>query len=701
LDELRVTATFSTVGDALDTLLAYRSATDLIHRIVSRWSEQFGQPLAASYQWAPDDTDHPNDLVSSTLCFILACKHGVSERELLDLLGVKRQAVATFFHHLHGVMQLHQGLLSFAHVTFSDAVRQLYMTDNNTKQALHVALGSYFQQSQHAVARRCQEVPHHLQRAGRTEDLTEFMCKQEVFEHFWETESRRLAMTVVWQHLPCEHAYTSWLHDLDTIALKDSAPSLATTRLFALRLYKMAQALHWMGQFLKAFDFYLWALVAVLKQSVVPYSLVRHGQPSPRTRSTPVAPTDLRQRKHYKKRRPEEEPDFQLIEELMGVAVDVPTSPSLPISDAECPTVEQVDSFCVFACLVLESFGRLCAHQSHHNNAIMLYQRARELRSEMDGPSAVSTTAVLGNLAWSLIVRKAFFGSQGAATLLKTAIVNECTVVCEQDGLNLPPTDATNDKLPRIDRCELNHPDWNALLDHLAALCHQPGGSHRISRVCPPFVNRLALINTTLENFIVAQRLFNLSLDLHIACFGPRHPATATVYYDLGLLYLAQLRKSRKSSSQPPSPAATSASTSSPPPRRELPRSVSVQPKAAQSGRTPRLRSVPTMTNDSDRFVDLAMTALDQALGIRAETLGKQHTFYSTVLISKADVYVLQNNKDKARSMYEQALAIRVACFGSDSRAVEAVQNRLNSMQPPRNAKNRKPKSKERKQSHS
>eukprot|EP00045_Choanoeca_perplexa_P016984 m.236953 g.236953 ORF g.236953 m.236953 type:complete len:1193 (-) comp17416_c0_seq9:3218-6796(-) len=699
LDELRITATYSTVGDALSGLLANGSATDLIHRIVKRWSEQFDQPLQPGHRWAPDGATYSQGLVSSTLCYILACKHGITERELLDLLGVERQAVATFFHHLHGVMQVHQGLLSFAHATFSEAVRKLYLEEDATTQALHIALGAYFQGSQHARDRQCQEVPHHLQRAKQTDQLTNFMCQQAVFEHMWSTESRRLAMTVVWQQLPCEEAYSTWMHEMDDIALQTNDDSTAAVKAFALRLYKAAQALHWMGQFLKAFDFYLWALVVVLKQARLPYAQVHQvdkDRPQPRSRSAPVTPSDRpNQRKKHKKRRPEEEPDYQLIKELMTVPVVVPSIPSLPILDPECPTLEQLDSACVFVCLILESFGRLCAHQSHHSNATMLYQRARELRSAMDGESAGSTTAVLGNLAWSMVVKKDFFGQQGAATLLKTAIVNECATLCEEDGLAIPPTSAKNNKIPRIDRCELNHPAWNALLDHLDALCHQPGGSQRISRILPPFVNRLALINTTLENFIVAQKLFKVSLGLHIACFGTRHPATATVYFDMGLLYLAQVRKALKSARQLPSPSATAAASaaSSPPPTRGLPRSVSAQPKTTNPKNSmPRLRSVPTGSDDVDRYVDLAIAALDHAQDIRAETLGRQHAFYATVLISKADVYMLQDDKETAREMYEEARAIRAACFGSDSRAVEAVDSRLNGIRQPNRSKNRKAK---------
>ncbi len=193
LDELRQFGDYEQLGERIDHYLGAKDAVDLYIRILGRWEEDYG-----------------NTMVRDCFGLLLAARRGLSESELLDLLGaggapLPRARWTPFFLAAESAFIHRAGLLGFNHSCVAAAASQRYGASVLTRQpefdenpnpheaalpseespadltVWHQALARYFAHASGDFARKLDEFPWQLQRARNYEALHGFVSSIPVF----------------------------------------------------------------------------------------------------------------------------------------------------------------------------------------------------------------------------------------------------------------------------------------------------------------------------------------------------------------------------------------------------------------------------------------------------------------------------------------------------------------------------------------
>jgi hypothetical protein len=135
LEELRVWGVYETLNDQIRHYIAAPSVGELFQRILARYERDY-------------DRDRPG-LVRDSFCAIWAARQGLSEPELLDLLGQNGEPLPHAYWsplHLAAERSLvsHSGLLTFFHDYLRQAVRDRYLGGERQQHDAHIRLADYF-----------------------------------------------------------------------------------------------------------------------------------------------------------------------------------------------------------------------------------------------------------------------------------------------------------------------------------------------------------------------------------------------------------------------------------------------------------------------------------------------------------------------------------------------------------------------------
>lgn len=161
LDELRQFGEHEQLGERIDHYLAARDPEELYERILERWEQDYSAG---------------QDLVRQSLSLIWAARRGLSEAEILDLLGKDNQplprAMWTPFY-LAAEASLAEGssLLAFSHNYVREAVRNRILSSLNNQERQHRCLAEYFDGQQELTNRKIDELPWQWQQAEEWERL--------------------------------------------------------------------------------------------------------------------------------------------------------------------------------------------------------------------------------------------------------------------------------------------------------------------------------------------------------------------------------------------------------------------------------------------------------------------------------------------------------------------------------------------------
>lgn len=161
LEELRVWGVYETLEDQIRHYVSASSIDDLFQRILARYEGDY-------------DCEHPG-LVRDALSAIWAGRHGLSEAELLDLLGRDGEPLPRAFWsplYLAAERSLvsHSGLLGFFHDYLRQAVRERYLSTEAAQREAHLRVADYFA-SRELGPRKVAELPWQLARAQAWEQL--------------------------------------------------------------------------------------------------------------------------------------------------------------------------------------------------------------------------------------------------------------------------------------------------------------------------------------------------------------------------------------------------------------------------------------------------------------------------------------------------------------------------------------------------
>jgi len=133
LDELRQFGEHERLSERLEYYLAARNPRELYERVLARWEQDFGV-----------------DLVGRSLTLIWAARRGLSEAEILDLLGDGRlpmpQATWTpLYLAAETSFAQRAGLLAIAHDYLRAAVRDRYLGSTEARMKANLRLAAYFE----------------------------------------------------------------------------------------------------------------------------------------------------------------------------------------------------------------------------------------------------------------------------------------------------------------------------------------------------------------------------------------------------------------------------------------------------------------------------------------------------------------------------------------------------------------------------
>lgn len=179
LSELRQFGKHDDIGHRIEWYLQASDPISLYGRVIVRLEQDY-----------EDRSGLDEDLVGNTLSIIWAARRGVSEIELLDLLGADGeplpQAVWTpLFLALQDSFVNRGGLLTFFHAYFRQAVKDAYLPTPEHEVRTHLELANYFEK-QVIGPRQLTELPWQLAKAADWKHLADLLGQPDFFSASWE-----------------------------------------------------------------------------------------------------------------------------------------------------------------------------------------------------------------------------------------------------------------------------------------------------------------------------------------------------------------------------------------------------------------------------------------------------------------------------------------------------------------------------------
>lgn len=181
LEELRLYGDHFTVGQRIEHYLRAETVPDLYRRILVRWEE---------------DYEGDSDLVGDAMSVLWASRRGLSEAELLDLLGsgaepLPRAAWSPLFLAAGDSLVSRSGFLGFFHDYLREAVRETYIPTEKHQRTTHLRLAEYFR-SRELNARMIDELPWHLAQAQHWQSLYALLADAGFFEAAFEAHQEEV-----------------------------------------------------------------------------------------------------------------------------------------------------------------------------------------------------------------------------------------------------------------------------------------------------------------------------------------------------------------------------------------------------------------------------------------------------------------------------------------------------------------------------
>jgi len=178
LDELRLWGEYK-LDKPVDYYLAAPSVDSLYELILKRYEADY-------------ERDRPG-LVRDTFTMLWAARRGLSEAELLDLLGTDGQPLpraywSQLFLAAEPSLTSRSGLLGFFHEYLRTAVERRYLQDAVSAHTAHVGLADYFT-ARELGPRTIDELPWQLSRASAWQRLANLVCNLEFLEPAWDADA--------------------------------------------------------------------------------------------------------------------------------------------------------------------------------------------------------------------------------------------------------------------------------------------------------------------------------------------------------------------------------------------------------------------------------------------------------------------------------------------------------------------------------
>ena len=175
LDELRVWGDYARLDERIAHYLGASTVDALYRKILARYEEDY-------------ERERPG-LVRDAMTLLWAARRGLSEVELMDLLGSDGQPLPRAYWsplYLAAEQSLvsRSGLIGFFHDYLREAAREAYLPTDVQQQAAHRTLAQYFG-GQPQGPRQVDELPWQWQEAAEWQSLAELLAHPGFFGALW------------------------------------------------------------------------------------------------------------------------------------------------------------------------------------------------------------------------------------------------------------------------------------------------------------------------------------------------------------------------------------------------------------------------------------------------------------------------------------------------------------------------------------
>jgi hypothetical protein len=157
-------------------------------------------------QWEKDFTAQ---FVKDVLCLIYCSNNGLLESELSSITNVAQQAIwSSFVDAAKDALVDTSGLLSIAHQSVIQAIKERYLEDPATEVHYHKLLANFFFERS-LTPRKVSEYPSHLVHINDAARMKQFLLDIEVFKMIYN-DFTKYQLLKYWQMTKGNSYYIKW-----------------------------------------------------------------------------------------------------------------------------------------------------------------------------------------------------------------------------------------------------------------------------------------------------------------------------------------------------------------------------------------------------------------------------------------------------------------------------------------------------------
>lgn len=175
LEELRIVGEHESLDRQIEEYLSASNTKELFIKIIQRWLTVYSEDM---------------DIVAKSLRLIWASRHGLSETELLGMLGkesepLPRAYLEPFLLASDSYLITRSGLLDFDNAIIREAIKDELCKDPNIIKKVRFAIANYFGKEVYDQARVEQEIPFQLAMGGYTSELKDFLLSPKMLRRIY------------------------------------------------------------------------------------------------------------------------------------------------------------------------------------------------------------------------------------------------------------------------------------------------------------------------------------------------------------------------------------------------------------------------------------------------------------------------------------------------------------------------------------
>lgn len=210
LEELRLFGEFEQLDGRIEHYLSAKNLEELFEQVLMRM-----------------EGDYSPTVVQEILTLLWASRNGLSEREILELSGIKRAELSTFLIAMDYQLIVRDGIITLFHDYLRDAAERRYLANNDLRRAAHARLADRFWHDR-LTKRGAEELLWQLKEAHDNERLRSLLLDVDFIQAFAD-EHHKWEYLALWRELD-EKSYGLELEDvgLDLAAIEsDDARQVA------------------------------------------------------------------------------------------------------------------------------------------------------------------------------------------------------------------------------------------------------------------------------------------------------------------------------------------------------------------------------------------------------------------------------------------------------------------------------------------